>query len=79
LVFHLVQSSTSRVMMVIRRTARLKPYPIFQEFPAPPTLIPRTMLIAAKKSASLPTQWWYQFQNLRYLESFLGLRKIARI
>uniref|UniRef100_A0A0A9GWR7 Uncharacterized protein n=1 Tax=Arundo donax TaxID=35708 RepID=A0A0A9GWR7_ARUDO len=37
------------------------------------------MLIAAKKSASLPTQWWYQFQNLRYFESFLGLRKNARI
>ena len=42
-------------------------------------MIPMTMLIAAKKSASRPTQWWYQFQNLRYLESLLGLRKIARI
>jgi hypothetical protein len=37
------------------------------------------MLTDAKKSASRPAQWWYQFQYLRYLESVFGLRKKAKI
>ena len=76
---HLVHSMNSSATTATRMTARLKPYPIFHELSAPPTWIPSTMLTDAKKSASRPAQWWYQFQNLRYLESLLGLRKIARI
>ncbi|TVU35517.1 hypothetical protein EJB05_17413, partial [Eragrostis curvula] len=47
-----------------QKDTQVETVPNFPELPAPPTLIPRTMLIAAKKSVSLPTQWWYQFQNL---------------